>query len=263
MSPIPHLVGMIHLRPLPGSPGFGGSIDSVIGHALEDATQLQEAGFPALMVENFGDTPFFADSVPPETVAGMTRAVEALISTTGLPIGVNVLRNDALSAIAIAAVTGAAMIRVNVLAGLMYTDQGPIVGRAAELLRKRAALDVATEIWADVMVKHATPPPGLGAEQAALDTMERGRADALILSGAGTGTAPDLDRLKQVRAAVGDDVRLVIGSGASADNLADLYAVADTVIIGSSIKVNGQASDSVDAGRARALVDQARTIGLL
>ncbi|MDH3190212.1 MAG: phosphorybosylanthranilate isomerase, partial [Acidimicrobiia bacterium] len=69
MSSIPHLVGMIHLLPLPGSPGFAGSIDSVIDHALDDAARLQEAGFPALMVENFGDAPFFPDSVPAETVA--------------------------------------------------------------------------------------------------------------------------------------------------------------------------------------------------
>jgi len=263
VSSIPHLVGMIHLLPLPGSPGFAGSIDSVIDHALDDAARLQEAGFPALMVENFGDAPFFPDSVPAETVAAMTRAVDALISTTGLPVGVNVLRNDAPAALAIASVTGAAMIRVNVLTGMMYTDQGPIVGRAAELLRKRESLDASTEIWADVLVKHATPPPGLEAEQAALDTVERGHADALILSGPGTGAAPDMDRLKQVRSAVGDEVHIVIGSGASVDNLADLCVFANTVIIGSSIKVDGRVSDPVDSGRARAVVDHARTVGLL
>ncbi|MEX0796220.1 MAG: BtpA/SgcQ family protein [Acidimicrobiia bacterium] len=263
MSTIPHLVGMIHLGPLPGSPGFEGSIDTVLGLALDDATKLSQAGFPALMVENFGDAPFFPDSVPPETVAAMTRAVDAITMATGLPIGVNVLRNDAMSALAIAAVTGAAMIRVNVYTGVMYTDQGPIVGRAAELLRKRAQLGAATEVWADVLVKHATPPPGFDLRQSAEDTVKRGHADAVIISGPGTGSSPDLDRLKNVRDAIGPDARLVVGSGATPDNLEGLVAVADTVIVGSYTKQAGVATNPVDPGRAEEMVDAARSCGLL
>lgn len=254
---------MIHLEALPGSSAYRGSLDSVLGRALEDASILVEAGFPALMVENFGDAPFYPDAVPPETVASLTRAVDALMFETGLPVGVNVLRNDALSAVAIAAATGAAMIRVNVLTGLMYTDQGPIVGRAAEVLRLRRNLGSATEIWADVLVKHATPPPGLDIRQAALDTVERGGCDALIVSGSGTGSAPDLDRLKAVREAVGDQVRLVVGSGADASNLADLAAVADTVIVGSATKRDGEAVNPVDPDRARRVVEAAASAGLV
>lgn len=254
---------MIHLGPLPGSPGFEGSIDRVLGLALDDAAKLSQAGFPALMVENFGDAPFFPDSVPPETVAALTRAVDALTMTTNLPIGVNVLRNDAMSALAIAAVTGAAMIRVNVFTGVMYTDQGPIVGRAAELLRKRAELDASTEIWADVMVKHATPPPGFDVRQSAEDTVKRGHADAVIVSGPGTGSSPDLDRLESVRRAIGSDARLVVGSGATPENLETLHALADTVIVGSYTKHDGLATNPVDTRRAEEVAEAARSCGLL
>lgn len=254
---------MIHLGPLPGSPRFEGSIDRVLGLALDDAAELSEAGFPALMVENFGDAPFFPDSVPAETVAALTRAVDAITVATGLPIGVNVLRNDAMSALAIAAVTGAAMVRVNVFTGMMYTDQGPIVGRAAELLRKRALLGSGTEIWADVLVKHATPPPGFDVRRSAEDTVKRGHANAVIISGPGTGSSPDLDRLKNVREAIGPDTRLVIGSGATPDNLEGLVAVADTVIVGSYTKHDGVATNPVDPGRARDMVEAARSWGLV
>jgi hypothetical protein len=254
---------MIHLGPLPGSPRFEGSIDRVLGLALDDAARLSEAGFPALMVENFGDAPFFPDSVPPETVAALTRAVDAITMATGLPIGVNVLRNDAMSALAIAAVTGAAMIRVIVFTGVMYTDQGPIVGRAAELLRKRAELDASAEVWADVLVKHATPPPGFDVRQSAEDTVRRGHADAVIISGPGTGSAPDLDRLKNVRDAIGPDARLVVGSGATPDNLEGLAVVADTVIVGSYTKHEGVATNPVDTGRAQEMVGAARSCRLL
>ncbi len=263
MSSIPHLVGMVHLGALPGAPAFEGSMDKVIDSAIHDASLLKEVGFPALMVENFGDAPFYSDSVPAETVAGLTMAVNALMQATDLPVGVNVLRNDALAAIAIAGVTGAPLVRVNVLTGIMYTDQGPIVGRAAELLRKRAGLESEAEVWADVLVKHATPPPGLDVRQAAQDTIERGLADAIIVSGSGTGSAPDLDRLKTVREAVGTDVRIVIGSGATPDNLADLCATANTVIAGSYTKVDGRPSNRVDRERATAMVNAAREVGLI
>lgn len=263
MTLIPRLVGMIHLAPLPGSPQFDGSIDKVIAIALDDASRLTEAGFPALMIENFGDAPFYADRVPAETVAGITAAVSAIASETDAVLGVNVLRNDAISALAVAAATGAAFIRVNVLTGMMYTDQGPIVGDAAGVARTRVALCPDVEVWADVMVKHATAPPGTDAEQMAHDTIERGMADALIVSGSGTGSAPDLAEAARVRFAIGDSTRLVIGSGATADNLAELVTVADTVIVGSSTKVDGRATNPVDPRRATQFVDTARSLGLL
>ena len=109
------------------------------------------------------------------------------VAGLGVPVGVNVLRNDALAALGIAAATGARFIRVNVLTGLMYTDQGPITGKAAEVARARSRLAPDVEIWADVLVKHAVAPPGSDIRQMARDTIERGGADALIMSGSGTG----------------------------------------------------------------------------
>lgn len=259
---LPRLVGMVHLLPLPGSPRFGGSMAEVVDTAAKDARVLVDAGFPALMVENFGDAPFFAESVPPETIATMTVALTA-IAHTNVPLGVNVLRNDAKSALAIAAATGARFIRVNVLTGLMYTDQGPIIGRAAEVQRDRSRLCPDVEVWADVMVKHATPPPGLETRQAVEDTIERGLADAIVISGAGTGTEPDLALARQIKDAMPDGTRVVVGSGASTDNLDELLAVADTFIVGTSIKVDGNSASRPDPLRANAFVEQAAERGLL
>lgn len=256
----PSLIGMVHLPPLPGSPRFEGDLDSVIAFSVRDAHVLKQAGFPALMIENFGDAPFFPDQVAPITVAAMTRAVATIADATGLPIGVNVLRNDALAALAIAAATGAAMIRVNVLTGLMNTDQGPIVGKAAEVARQRQTYCPEVAILADVFVKHATPPFGLTIEQAALDTWERGGADALIVSGTGTGAAPDLEEAARLRKAV-PDARIFVGSGASAATLGALAEVADGAIVGSSLKANGRIFDQVDPDRARELVRAAALVG--
>jgi membrane complex biogenesis BtpA family protein len=253
---------MVHLLPLPGSPRFGGSMNEVLETAAADASLLVEAGFPALGVENFGDAPFFADRVPPETIGAMTLAVETVMAAS-VPVGVNVLRNDALSALGIAAVTGASFIRVNVLTGVMHTDQGTIVGPAAELQRKRAEIAPHVEVWADVLVKHATPPPGLDASQAAEDTVERGLADAVIFSGPGTGAEPDLDEARVIRAAVSDGTRIAAGSGVTAANLDKILDVADTVIVGSDIKVDGNALNRPDQKRVADFVAAAKERGLL
>ena len=126
----PHLFGVVHLAPLPGSPAArgGGDMAAVLDTAERDARALVEGGVDGLVVENFGDAPFFAEVVPPETAAAMGVAVarvRACLPAT-VPVGVNVLRNDGLSALAVAVASGASFLRVNVLAGAAVTDQGLI-----------------------------------------------------------------------------------------------------------------------------------------
>lgn len=250
------LIGMVHLGPLPGSPRPA-DFEKTLAAAVTDATRLESAGFDALMIENFGDAPFYADRVPNVTIAVMTRAAVAVGGSVSLPIGINVLRNDAEAALAIAAATGARFVRVNVLSGTMYTDQGPIVGRAAEVARLRAAVAPEVRILADVMVKHATPPPGLTLEQAATDLWERGGADGIVVSGSGTGRPLDRDHLAAVRAAV-PEAPIYAGSGAGADTIADLLENCTGVIVGTATKEGGRAAGRVDERRARAIVEAAR-----
>ena len=147
--------------------------------------------------------------------------------------------------------------------GMMYTDQGPIAGKAAEVLRKRSTLAPDVEIWADVMVKHAAAPHGIDARQAAGDTVERGLADAVIVSGSGTGAEPDIHEANIVKAAVPPTTRVVVGSGANVGNLSKLLNIADTVIVGSSIKVDGDANKRVDPIRAARFAQVAGEHGLL
>jgi len=262
IEPLPRLVGMVHLLPLPGSPRFAGSIDQVLTTATEDSRVLVEAGFPALIVENFGDVPFYADQVPPETVAAITRAVDRVVAL-GVPVGVNVLRNDALAAVGVAAVTGARFIRVNVLTAMMYTDQGPIVGKAGEVQRRKTLLAPHLEVWADVMVKHAVAPHGLDLAQVTADTAERGLADALIVSGSGTGEETKLHDARLVRESAPEGMRVVAGSGVTVGNIDRLLGAVDTIIVGSSIKVDADPNNRPDPLRARAFVETAAERGLV
>lgn len=249
---LPRLIGMVHLGSLPGSPGYRNDLQAVVDAAEADAVALADAGFEAVIVENYGDAPFFADDVPNATVAAMTRAVGAVSESTGLATGVNVLRNDASAALAIAAATGAGFVRVNVLSGTMYTDQGPIVGRAAEIARLRRQLCPEVAIVADVFVKHATAPPGLTIENAARDLAERGGADAVVVSGTGTGRPLDLDELIRVRAAI--DLPVLAGSGVTSETVAEILSIATGAIVGSATKVDGIATAPVDPIRAASLI---------
>ncbi|MFH1330596.1 MAG: BtpA/SgcQ family protein [Actinomycetota bacterium] len=251
------LIGMVHLEALPGAPGFAGDLDAVLAAAAADARALAEAGFDALIVENYGDAPFFADDVPKVTVAAMTRAVAEMRRVIDLPVGVNVLRNDALAGLAIAAATGAAFVRVNVLAGSMSTDQGVITGRAAEVTRLRSALGAPVLLLADVFVKHAVPPAGLTLEQAVADTWERAGADGLIVTGSGTRQPTPLDRVARVKAAA-PGVPVYAGSGVTAATVAEVLRLADGVIVGTALKRDGATVSPVDPARARALVSAAR-----
>jgi membrane complex biogenesis BtpA family protein len=256
------LIGMVHLLPLPGSPRWnlhGGGLEPVLAQAGADARALMAGGMEGVIVENFGDIPFFPGRVGPETCAAMTLAVATVREVVGsqIPVGVNVLRNDAATALAIAAVTGADFIRVNVHTGTMFADQGPLYGEAHETLRMRRTLDARVSICADVHVKHALPPAGATLAESARDTARRGLADVLIVSGSGTGEPVDLDAVAQVRAAV-PECPLWIGSGVTRDRVAELLEVADGVIVGSALQKDGRAGQAVEVDRVRAFVDAAR-----
>ena len=245
---------MVHLLPLPGATRYGGSMQQVLERGVRDAQALAQGGVDGIIVENYGDAPFYPETVPPATISALTLAVAEITRTVALPVGVNVLRNDAAAALSIATVTGAQFIRVNVHTGAMFTDQGWLSGRAFETLRLRTALGSSVAIYADVLVKHAVPPVGLNIEDAARDAFLRGGADALIVSGAATGAATDIEDARRVRRVL-PDVPLWVGSGVTADNIVALMGVADGVIVGSAFQKGGQAGSEVVTDQVRRLVD--------
>jgi len=261
-------------------------MEVVLARARADARALVSGGggpaggMDAVLVENFGDVPFLPGRVPPETCAALALAVAAVmeevaavmeevaagggmptpggsVSAPRIPVGVNVLRNDAATALAVAAVTGASFIRVNVHTGTMFTDQGLLQGDAHSTLRRRSTLAPGVGICADVHVKHATPPAGASLEEAALDTLERGLADVLVVSGSGTGRPVDMARLRRVRA-VAPGAPLWVGSGVTPATVRPLLEVADGVIVGSALEEGGRAGAPVDPARVRAFVEAAR-----
>jgi hypothetical protein len=251
------LIGMVHLPALPGSPGSALPMQRIIDGAVDEARLLAEAGFEAVIVENFGDAPFSAEEACRETVASMAVVVDHVARSVNVMVGVNVLRNDALSGLAVAAVSGAAFIRVNVLSGVYATDQGMLTGQPRRLSERRAAVSPAVKIAADVHVKHAQPISQPNIALAAEETAYRARADALIVSGDATGRAVALESVKRVAQAV-PDRPLWIGSGVTPETVKACLDVADAVIVGSCLKTDGKATSPLDAGRVKSFMAAAR-----
>ncbi len=254
------LIGVVHLQPLPGAPKWAGDMAAVLARASADARALAEGGVDALLVENYGDQPFWKDHVPAETVAALAVAARAVRDACPeLPLGVNCLRNDAHAALAVAAAAGAAFVRVNVLTGAVLTDQGVTQGRAAEVLRARQSIAPRVLIAADVLVKHATPLVPTTVAEAARDAAGRGAADAIIVTGTHTGRATALDDVRAAREAA-PGVPVLVGSGATAETIADILRVADGAIVGTAFERDGETGAPVELPRVRRLVAAAREV---
>lgn len=253
MARSPLLVGVLHLPPLPGSPRSQTSVTQIAETCAAEAATLARAGFDALVVENFGDVPFFADQVPAITVSAMTRCALAVrASAPALGLGINVLRNDAAAALSIAHAVGAQFIRINVHTGARVTDQGVVTGRAAETLRLRKALGAeSVAIWADVDVKHSAPLAVRSRAAEAEEAVFRAMADMVLVTGEGTGKAVDastLEELQPMRA----HVPVLVASGATIDSLETCLRYADGVIVGSALRAHGVAGAALDEARVEA-----------
>ena len=249
-------IGVVHLPPMPGDPLHprAQSFARVQRHALADAEALVAGGVDALILENFGSAPFPKGSegqrTPPHQVAFMALLARQYHDRLEVPVGVNCLRNDAYSALGIAAAAGLHFIRVNVHTGAMVTDQGLIEGEAHRTLRYRQSLGSDVAILADVLVKHAAPLAPLDPAQATRECLERGLADGVIVSGTGTGCPVSRELLQQVSEAAGQSP-VYIGSGLSPDNAADLCPLAHGAIVGTYLKREGMVEQPVEVSRVR------------
>ncbi len=256
------VIGVVHLLPLPGSARFDGQLDIALSRAEQEAAALASGGVNGIIIENFFDVPFAKNRVDTVTVCAMTLAAHRVKAISGLPLGINVLRNDGHSALAIAAAVDAQFIRVNVLAGAMLCGEGIIEGEAHELMlyRRHLGMERKVRIFADIMVKHAVP---LGQfsdiRLQAADTVKRSLADALIVSGKATGDAPAISDLEAVREAL-PATPIFVGSGSSKENVSIMLESADGIIVASSIKRQGILENPVDVGRIRTLVEAVRSL---
>ena len=246
------LIGVLHLLPLPGAPLYDGNIQKVYDQALTELDVFKRNGIDSVIIENFRDMPYYPGRVPPETVASLAAVSREVVRAAGMPVGVNVLRSDGEASIAIAVATGAQYVRVNVHMGAVAADQGIVQGSSHLSMRLRAALKSRTLVFADVGVKHAAPLAGRGLDIETRDLAERGLADAVIVTGDRTGIETNLDDIDAVRRAT--SLPLLIGSGATPDNIESVLPKVNGLIVGSYFKKDGAGHNFVEPARVERLV---------
>lgn len=252
------LWGMIHVPLLPGSGNRTLSMEQILEFCLEDAKNLFENGISSFFIENFGDAPFSKNKVEPHVIAALTMIVNHLKAHyPTVRIGVNVLRNDALAALAIASATECQAIRVNVLTHARLTDQGIIEGCSYELNKYRNQLNSTIEVWADVEVKHSYPLAQIPIAETIQDALHRGGAAKIIFTGSKTGAEADLNLIKElVESNIITPEQIVIGSGISEKNIQLFLPYANNFIVGSSLKLHNILSNHIDTQKVAKLVSK-------
>ncbi len=251
-------IGVVHCPALPGAPGNdGGPIETVYDRALRDAEAYVHGGIDGLIIENHGDIPFLKPGeIGPETAAAMAVITDRVRRSFDVPVGINVLANAAIPALAVAKASGAAFVRVNQWANAYVANEGFVEGEAARVLRYRAAIGAKdVMVFADTHVKHGAHAIVADRSLAELTRdVEFFGADAVIATGQRTGDPVDLDELALIGRSTG--LSLLVGSGVTAGNVEGIFHHADGVIIGSFLKTGRVWWDPVDQARVSDFMQQ-------
>jgi membrane complex biogenesis BtpA family protein len=245
------IIAMIHVGALPGTPASAQSLRAIEAQALREAKIYRDAGVDGVLLENMHDTPYLRGRVGPEIVAALAVIGRAVKDIMRLPCGVQVLAGANQEAIAVALAARLDFIRAEGFAFAHVADEGIIQSSAAELLRYRKAIGAEhVQVWADVKKKHSshaiTADVGIGETAHAVEFM---RGDAVIVTGAVTGDAPQRADIGEVKAAT--KLPVYLGSGVTAANVGVFQTVADGFIVGSEFKAGGHWSGVVEPRRVK------------
>ena len=251
------VIGMVHLPPLPGAVGYTGyPVQQIVDFALRDARTLAEGGVDGLIVENMWDLPFAVGmDVAPEQMCAQAVAAAEVVKAVDIPVGINVVHNGARVCLGIALAAGARFIRVCLLTGAQVWDTGEFDhGCARELLTARKLAQAEhIKLFCDVDKKHSVRFPGIDLATH-IEWTEFYMADALIISGRMTGDAPDVDKVRRAKElAKGRPV--LMGSGMTAENVADFFKYADGCIVGFGLKQPGAPHLPVELERVQRFMD--------
>lgn len=257
------IIGMVHLIPLPGSPGYGGwSMSEIEEQAIREAKIYEENGVDGVIVENMWDLPYYsgASRIPPEEVAAHAVVARQVVKSVSIPVGITVIHNGGRAALGIAKAAGAKFMRVCLYTGAAVWDTGEFDhGVAADLVRLRKALyaeDI--KFFVDIVKKHSVVFPGI-------DLVTHAKwadfylADAVIVTGRMTGEPPSPEDVMKVKEVVGD-TPVLVGSGLTPENAEKLLKYADGAIVGTYFKVCGIAQNPIDPERVRRLMSVVNTI---
>ena len=248
------LIGMVHCLPLPGTFGSTNTIDQVVERAVSDAKLLEAAGFDALLIEN---EDLCTDvQMKKVQIAGLSMVMLAVHNAVSIAIGVCCGSLNYEEALSIAMVGGGSFVRLTIFVDTMMNYNGIIPPCSAKALSYRDMIGAQNiHIMADIQVKHYyMMNPNVDLSISAGWAQRQG-ADAVIVTGAGTGQETPLEDLQRVRSQV--KIPVIAGSGVNPLNVSKQMEVADAMIVGTCLRKNGDMSEPIDPEKAEAMIQAA------
>jgi membrane complex biogenesis BtpA family protein len=246
-------IGMVHILPLPTSPRFDpvGGMDKIVASALADLTALQDGGIDAVMFCNEHDRPYTLKSNH-AVVASMGFVIGVLRQHIRIPFGVDILW-DPVAALSVAKATGGSFVR-EIFTGVYASDMGIWNTNAGEALRYRTYIHAEDiRVLYNINAEFAAPLAMRPIEDVAKSVVFSSLPDGICVSGPMTGHSVRKEQLESVRKVI-QPVPVFINTGAKKENIAELIGSADGVIVGSSLKFDGNTWNPVDQSRVEAFM---------
>lgn len=254
------IIGVIHLRALPGTAGYDGNDDLIFQQAAEEAAMYKNAGVDGIIIENMHDTPYLRNQVGHEISTIMAVVGREVKKISGLPCGVQVLAGANEAAMSVAKSAGLDFVRAEGFVFAHVADEGIIESSAGTLLRFRKMIEAEhILVFTDIKKKHSAH-----AITADVDIMETAKAaaffksDGLIVTGLATGTSADTREIKQAKEASG--VATMVGSGVTIDNVGEYLPICDGLIIGSHFKKDGFWANEIDEDRLNLFMEKVKEL---
>lgn len=250
-----YTVGMIHLGALISAPKYEDNFDIILKNALHELCILEETGFNAAIVENFNDIPYSTEQSL-ETIIQYTRIFSILKENSKIKLGVNIQYTNTDVEMILATICGADFIRVENYVEKRIGSFGELVPLASSILRKKKLLNSNVKIYADINPKHSFNAFQQDTKYSVKEAIDA-NADYIIITGSETGKAPTLSDVELVKE-INNNTKVIIGSGVSIDNVNSFKGMVDGLIVGSSVKIDGDVNNLLDRDKCAELIKRLR-----
>lgn len=253
------VIGMCHLRALPGDPGYDGAagMRAVVEDAAANLDALQAGGADGLMFSNEFSLPYLTQ-VETATVAAMSRVIAELYDHIKVPFGVNVLW-DPYASLDLAMAVDALFVR-EIFTGVYASDFGLWDTNCGAVVRHQHSIGAQhVRLLFNIVPEAAAYLARRDVVSIARSTVFNAHPDALCVSGLTAGEETSAETLQAVKQAM-PDLPVVANTGVRLSNVAEQLDIADAAIIGTAFKRAGAFENPVDADRVRSLMDKVKTL---
>ena len=254
------VIAMVHIRALPGTPKYERDMQSIISTAIDEAMIYKNSGVDAIMIENMHDLPYLNNNAGPEITGAMAVIAYEIKLKTNLPVGIQILAAANKETLAVAHAAGLDFIRAEGFVFAHVADEGIIESNAGELLRYRKYIGAENIfVFTDIKKKHSSH--SITSDISIVETAKAAEfflSDGIIITGKSTGVEADIEELTQVKE--NTDIPILIGSGITYDNIDKYFNLANSFIVGSHFKIDGNWANKIDETRVKRFMSKINEI---